>query len=102
MFRGEWRIKMPALKNLAMMSPTSQAWDDYGGRGITIEDPRWMEFIHFHADMGDAPPGMSLDRIDNDRGYCAANCRWADKKTQANNRRSRWRNRTNGNAAEEA
>ncbi len=59
-------------------------WKDYGGRGITY-DPRWAAFEVFLADMGAPPPGLSIDRIDNDKGYFKANCRWANKSTQRRN-----------------
>lgn len=61
-------------------------WADYGGRGITVCD-RWLDFANFLADVGDRPPGMTLDRIDNDRGYEPGNVRWTDYSTQAKNRR---------------
>jgi len=77
------------------------AYDRYGGRGITICG-RWLGengFINFLTDMKERPRGKTLDRINNDLGYVCgrcqecirvkrkANCRWATKKEQRNNRR---------------
>lgn len=56
----------------------------YYGKGIRVDD-RWSDFMAFIEDMGLAPPGLSIDRIDGEKGYTKENCRWATCKTQANN-----------------
>jgi hypothetical protein len=62
----------------------------YGAKAISVTK-LWREsFATFLADMGERPPGMSLDRIDNRFGYFLANCQWATPKAQrANQRRQR-------------
>lgn len=66
-----------------------KAFSYYGGRGIKICEG-WLGkhgFQDFLTDMGECPPGLTLDRINNDGNYEPGNCRWADRKTQQHNRR---------------
>ena len=69
------------------LNPNALSFAYYGGRGITLCEA-WHSFENFYLDMGECPPGMELDRIDNARGYTADNCRWVSREVNANNKRN--------------
>ena len=67
-------------------NPKHPGYKIYGGRGITVCDA-WKDFSVFYRDMGPCPRGLTLERVDNERGYGPDNCKWADMRTQSANTR---------------
>jgi hypothetical protein len=64
---------------------------DYGGRGIRVCDEWLNDFQRFYnwAIENGYAPNLSIDRINNEKGYSPGNCRWATAKEQNNNQRLR-------------
>ena len=69
-------------------NPNYYNYHNYGARGITV-CKEWREnkkaFFEWAFDNG-YEIGLSLDRIDNDKGYSPENCRWVTPKFQSNHK----------------
>lgn len=64
-------------------------YKNYGGRGITVCE-EWLDITTFVAWCEATQPnteGLSLDRIDNDKGYSPDNCTWSSRTMQNINQR---------------
>ena len=81
-----YRVHVELLRRC--LDENHRGYERYGARGITVCD-RWQGehgFENFFEDMGPAPEGYQLDRIDGTKGYEPSNCRWASLWTQNRNR----------------
>jgi hypothetical protein len=70
-------------------NPNHRFYYCYGGRedGSIAVSERYEKVENLHADMGHPPDGLSLDRIDNNRGYEPGNIRWTTQAEQNRNKR---------------
>nr|DAH32228.1 MAG TPA: hypothetical protein [Caudoviricetes sp.] len=65
-----------------------EAYPRYGGRGITVCE-EWKNSLSNFCNWAEThgyQKGLSIDRVDFNGNYCPENCRWADIKTQNNNK----------------
>jgi hypothetical protein len=77
-------------------NPNNHDYKHYGGRGIRVCE-RWLEsFNNFLVDMGECPPGKSIERKDVNGHYEPGNCCWASQREQVNNLRRTHRIDWNG------
>lgn len=69
-------------------NPKSISFKNYGGRGISVQEPFRSSFDSFLAEVGPRPsPSHSIDRIDNDGNYAPGNVRWATRLEQSKNKK---------------
>lgn len=70
------------------LNPNNKSYKNYGGRGITICSEWKDSFETFYSDMGDRPKGFQIDRINNNEGYFADNCKWLSPSENCRNKRN--------------
>ena len=87
---NSWRAMKERCDNRS-----NKKYADYGGREIGYSD-EWKLFEVFLNDMGLRPEGTELDRIDVNKNYCRANCRWITHQQNCQNRRNGLRFTYNG------
>lgn len=82
-------------------NPKADMFYLYGERGIKVcnewqdKEHGFENFLSWSESHG-YEEGLSIDRINNDKGYSPDNCRWVSKLEQANNKRTNKYLRING------
>ena len=62
--RNAWHSMIQRCHN-----PKNPSYERYGQRGIFVCDEWRYDFDRFYEDMYPRPEGMTIDRIDNNKGY---------------------------------
>lgn len=81
-FYNSWRSMVTRCRGTA----GEESKKKYRDKGITVCE-KWLKFIGFYEDMYPSYiEGLTIDRIDNSKGYYKENCRWATISQQAYNK----------------
>jgi hypothetical protein len=74
-------------------NPKNTGFKNYGGRGIKV-CKEWLRFEKFFKDMGEKPANLTIERVDNNKGYYKGNCKYATSTEQNRNQRIRKDNKS--------
>lgn len=90
------RNKTHGLSNTRAYTAWCSMWTRCTNKGVNchkeyearLPPECWRDFDVFYSEMGDCPPGLSLERKDNNKPYGPGNCTWATNEQQSLNRRN--------------
>lgn len=79
-----------------ILNKNDEAYPNYGGRGLTICSEWLNDFMSFYnwSVQNGYSENLTIDRINNDKGYYPENCRWVGRHIQSSNRRTPKNNKT--------
>lgn len=92
MKRGEGRTRMYVIwqgMKARCKNPNHASYKYYGGKGVTVCE-EWEKFLPFKewALKNGYTDELTIDRIDNSKGYSPDNCRWIARSEQTKNQTS--------------
>lgn len=93
LIHGEYRTRLYGIwanMKTRCFNPNATEYDNYGGRGITVCEEwkdNYLAFRDWAMTHGYAD-NLSIDRIDNNKGYSPQNCKWATAGEQNLNKRN--------------